>query len=417
MKRMLCLILALGCLMTLLPATASAAQTKKLIALTFDDGPGGPTPRLLDGLAERGVRVTFFMLGQCAANAPKTVRRAFEEGHEIASHTYKHYQLTAKDDAVVREEVERTDATLDEILGMDLDYLIRPPYGATNERVLGLLGAPAIIWSVDTLDWKYRDATHVCNEIVRGAYNGAIVLCHDIHSTTVDGALAAIDILLARGYEFVTVSELYRRRGVTMENGVRYNSCKLDESDLGGVEPPDASVEQVLGGYCLTLASAQGARLYYRLDEDETFYEYTEPVILEGGHMVTAYAAFRLNGGRSEATRVSTGEAVTAPKPVVRVSEGCIVLSFREGAGAFYTTDGSSPTAASALYSQPIAAFDGTLRILPACPGGSGTPYAYTVCREGWLLGDVLAERKIERTAGCAIFLGIYSTLDTVSGK
>lgn len=392
--------------------TASATQTgKKLIALTFDDGPGGPTPRLLDGLAARGARATFFMLGQCASNAPKTVRRAFLEGHEIASHTYSHYQLTAKSDETVLNEVQKTDALLDEILGMDLDYLIRPPYGSTNAHVLGLLGAPAIIWSLDTLDWKYRDADWVCGQIVQNAYNGVIVLCHDIHSTTVDGALAAIDILQARGYEFVTVSELYRRRGVQMNDGERYSTCMRDESDIGGVEAPEAEVSRVLGGYQLTLTSAQDAPLWYRFEDETVFHEYSAPIVIEGGQKVYCYAAFNVNGGRSEATQCTAPAAAVAPVLSPAAGQGAFSFVLQAGACVRYTTDGSEPDASSVLYTQPIAAFDGVLCAQSLCPGGAGQAVRYTACIEGWLLLDILEQRSLEKTCGVAAALGICAAL------
>lgn len=218
--------------------TASAVKGGKLIALTFDDGPCGYTNSLLDGLAARNVKATFFMVGQCAESYPNTVRRAYNEGHQIAQHTYNHPALTTKSNEQIQWQLETTDAILDEILGQDLDYLLRTPYGDYNDRVLQQLPCANILWSVDSCDWQLLNAQKVCNQIVNNAFDGAIILVHDIHRTSIPGALAAIDILLERGYEFVTVNELFRRRGVELETGVNYYRCKPTGIDLGGLTEP-----------------------------------------------------------------------------------------------------------------------------------------------------------------------------------
>lgn len=243
MKKILSILLVLTCLLTCLPLTASASTGGKLIALTFDDGPSAYTNTLLDGLVARGVKVTFFMLGQCAKYYPNTVRRVYDEGHQIAQHTYDHPALTTLSDEKIRWQIETTDAILDDILGQDLDYLIRTPYGDCSSRVLGLLGTPSIVWSVDSCDWQLLNAQKVCDQIVRNAFDGAIVLVHDIHKTSIPGALAAIDILLAQGYEFVTVSELFRRRGVSLDAGTNYYSCKPNGTDLGALKEPNLTVQ------------------------------------------------------------------------------------------------------------------------------------------------------------------------------
>lgn len=103
--------------------------------------------------------------------------------------------------------------------GGDDPAYIRPPYGNANQTVRSNVSVPLINWAVDPLDWKYRNADTVCNNIVSGAYDGAIILAHDIHKTSVPGALAAIDELLDEGYEFVTVKDLFKRRGVTPRPG------------------------------------------------------------------------------------------------------------------------------------------------------------------------------------------------------
>ncbi len=216
----------------------TSAASPKLIALTFDDGPSGYTNWLLDGLAERDVKVTFFIVGTCATVYPDTVRRAYEEGHQIAQHTYDHPPLTTKTNEQIRWQINTTDNILDEILGEDLDYLLRAPYGDCNARVLDQIGCPNIMWSVDSCDWQLLNAEKVRRQIVGCAFDGAIILVHDIHKTSIPGALSAIDDLLDQGYEFVTVSELYRRRGESLQNGYSYYQCKPNGADYGALEDP-----------------------------------------------------------------------------------------------------------------------------------------------------------------------------------
>ena len=218
MKRILSLLLALVLVLTIVPVVPLKAEAKtggKLVALTFDDGPSSKyTAQLLDGLKERGVPVTFFMLGENAASNRKLVKRAYEEGHEIACHTWDHPNLTKCSDSKIKKQMEDTFEELDRACGDEADYLVRPPYGSTNAHVRSLIANPLIYWSVDSEDWSLLNTEKVRKKIVAESYDGCIILCHDIHKTTIPAALQAIDDLMDLGYEFVTVSELYRRRGV-----------------------------------------------------------------------------------------------------------------------------------------------------------------------------------------------------------
>ncbi len=219
-----------------------SAANPKLIALTFDDGPSGYTDWLLDGLAERDVKVTFFIVGASATVYPDTVRRAYEEGHQIAQHTYDHPPLTTKTDEQIRWQISTTDGILDDILGEDHDYLLRAPYGDCNGRVLSQIGCPNIMWSVDSCDWQLLNAEKVRRQIVGCAFDGAIILVHDIHKTSIPGALDAIDDLLEQGYEFVTVNELFRRRGEKLTDGYSYSQCKPNGADYGALEDPTFAI-------------------------------------------------------------------------------------------------------------------------------------------------------------------------------
>lgn len=185
------------------------------IAITFDDGPSAQlTPRLLDALKERGIKATFFVVGRNVAEYPDIVRRMDDEGHEIANHSWSHPALTQMGAESVRKQIENTNYAIEKITGKR-PTLVRPPYGATssvlNKRFTEQYGLKVILWSVDPLDWKYRNANRVYNSIVQNTQPGSIILAHDIHATTVAAMPQTLDTLLARGYKFVTVSELISR--------------------------------------------------------------------------------------------------------------------------------------------------------------------------------------------------------------
>ncbi len=210
----------------------SRPSNYKKIALTFDDGPGKFSDELMDFLKDRGVHVTFFMIGNQVSTYADQVRRMYEEGHELGNHSYTHPQLTKLSAKGVRSEIKKCDDAIYEAAGA-YPTVMRPPYGDTNETVLANISHPVITWNVDTLDWKYRDADYVAEQVYKGAGSGNIVLVHEIHATTIKGVKVAIDRLLAEGWKFVTVTELLTCDGSTIEDGVKYNSKKqlIDGSD------------------------------------------------------------------------------------------------------------------------------------------------------------------------------------------
>ncbi|WP_051107823.1 polysaccharide deacetylase family protein [Actinomadura atramentaria] len=183
----------------------------KCVALTFDDGPGPYTAKLLDILAARHVRATFFLVGTNARAYPKLVRRERAEGHVVANHSWDHADLRRRSAAGVRSELARTQRAI-ERAGGGTPTLMRPPYGSTNGTVASVargLGLAQILWTVDPLDWKDRNTALVTKRVVRGARPGYIILSHDIHRTTVNAVPAIIARLKAKGYVFVTVPELF----------------------------------------------------------------------------------------------------------------------------------------------------------------------------------------------------------------
>ncbi len=197
----------------------------KQIAITFDDGPGKYTDKLLDYLKKSGARATFFVVGTNVENYPKIVKRIKDEGHEIGNHTYNHAQLTKLSSKAIKTQIKKTNKLVKNACGSK-PTLIRPPYGAYNNAVLDATSLPIIIWSVDPQDWKYRDADYVKKSIIKSAFDGAIVLVHDIHSTSVDGAIAAMKALKNKGYELVTVTELLERNGDVISAGNAYRKAK-----------------------------------------------------------------------------------------------------------------------------------------------------------------------------------------------
>ena len=191
----------------------------KCIALTFDDGPGPDTGRLLDLLKAQNVPATFFILGDQAVKYPDLVKREYAEGNEVGNHTWDHKDLSKLPAAAVQAEINRgADAIA--ATGIPRPTLVRPPYGAVNDTVRAVGGYPLIMWRVDPLDWKYPDAARVADQIVGNAKPGRIVLSHDTHKTTVDAMPAVIQRLKQQGYTFVTVSTLMK--GTSLQNGVSY---------------------------------------------------------------------------------------------------------------------------------------------------------------------------------------------------
>lgn len=195
---------------------------KKLVALTFDDGPlATTTPLLLDILESRNVPVTFFMLGSMIRNNPEIVKRAAREGHEVASHTMYHQNLIYLSDDAAQADINEAKSVFEEVLGK-FPSLTRPPYGNYDDNVSRAVNTPMVLWSVDTRDWESRNPDSIVSTALSQAFDGAIILMHDIYETSVAAVPRLIDEMRGSGYEFVTVSELAREHGASLENGVAY---------------------------------------------------------------------------------------------------------------------------------------------------------------------------------------------------
>lgn len=208
------------------------------IAMTFDDGPSAKlTPKLLDMLKARGIKATFYVVGTNAAEYPQIIKRMVDEGHEVGNHSWSHPALNSLGSSSLRKQLEDTNAAVVRA-GAPRPVTMRPPYGATSARLNKLFdeeyGMKSILWSVDPLDWKYRNSTKVYNAIVQKVQPGAIILAHDIHASTVQAMPEVFDALLAKGYKFVTVSEL-----IAMEGQVP----ALVKKEAAAPSPVEAGVE------------------------------------------------------------------------------------------------------------------------------------------------------------------------------
>lgn len=192
-------------------------EGKKLIALTFDDGPSyNKTRTLVTELNNRNARVTFFMLGELASKQKDLVRFVYDSGHTVASHTYDHKNLKKIDQELYSYEIDYTNEILESIIGEEIKYL-RPPYGAYNDEVLDRTNISFILWSVDTLDWKLKNVDKITEAIVNNADDGEIILLHDIHQETIEAAIKAVDILQEQGYAFVSLDELIAYKDISVQ--------------------------------------------------------------------------------------------------------------------------------------------------------------------------------------------------------
>lgn len=227
---------ALLCLL-LLPLLALASfspQEEKFVALTFDDGPWPQTTaQLLDGLAARGAKATFFLIGEQLDGREDVVRRMAQEGHQVGSHTWSHSNLGAVTVSEALSEITRTEAALTQLLG-EGTYWLRPPWGFLSEQTAAAVGVPMLYWSLDTEDWRLRDEEAVFRAIVENVQPGDVVLLHDPYPTTVQAVLRAVDTLSQKGYRFVTAQQLFAQTGVTPQQGVLYASPTQVRTISGG---------------------------------------------------------------------------------------------------------------------------------------------------------------------------------------
>lgn len=210
------------------PLAAGIDPSKPMIALTFDDGPrASVTNRILDSLQASGGRATFFMVGsRVGANAP-VLQRMVAQGCEVANHTYDHKYISKLSADGIVSQVGSTNRKIQEACGVT-PTLLRPPGGykdAASLAILGSMGMPAVMWSIDTRDWQHKNAQRTIDTVLSQVKDGDIILMHDIYDTSADAAVVLIPELTARGYQLVTVSELAAYRG-GMQPGHSYSQFR-----------------------------------------------------------------------------------------------------------------------------------------------------------------------------------------------
>ncbi|WP_109709781.1 polysaccharide deacetylase family protein [Faecalicatena contorta] len=189
---------------------AATVEEKPKIAITFDDGPNAEcTPKLLDGLQKRGVKATFFLIGQNIekGNNREIVKRMYEEGHLIGNHTYHHVEITRVSNEKAYEELMMCNELIQSITGQEVEYM-RPPFGLWQKELEQKIHVLPVMWNVDPLDWATENVDEIVNKVVTRTEENDIILLHDCYDSSVKAALRIIDLLQAEGFEFVTVDQI-----------------------------------------------------------------------------------------------------------------------------------------------------------------------------------------------------------------
>lgn len=200
-------------------------KNKKLIALTFDDGPSNNTKYFIKELQKRDALVTFFVVGNRVKKYEDVLKEAYLMGNQIGSHTYSHKNLLYLNEEEITKEIEKTNEAIYNVIGTK-PTIIRVPYGNINKKIRSISNMNHILWNVDTLDWKYKNSNRVYKEIIKHAEDGNIILLHDIFKTSVNGVLKAIDELKKQGYEFVTIDEMVYLKNIKLDKSKTYFNFK-----------------------------------------------------------------------------------------------------------------------------------------------------------------------------------------------
>ncbi|MGV2068436.1 polysaccharide deacetylase family protein [Agrobacterium sp. 22-226-1] len=206
--------------------TSGSVGTVELIALTYDDGPTEVTSRILDVLKTRNAKATFFPVMGNVRNDPAVMRRMASEGHAIGNHTISHARLTEMSPDAARAEIEDANELLTEVTGQK-PTVFRPPYAALNDHVRDILrsnGMAIIMWSIYPERLAFS-ATTLRDRVVEDARDGDIVFLHDTSPRAVEATQGIVDELSAKGFEFVTVPELIRRRGKFSPGSIYETGC------------------------------------------------------------------------------------------------------------------------------------------------------------------------------------------------
>lgn len=197
----------------------------KLVAFTFDDGPSKYTLDIANILEEYNASATFFEVGYNIKAHPEITKELSERGFEIANHTTDHSKLTKLTEAKYLSKINDNNAMFKELTGKDMPYL-RPPYGSYNDKIKASAGVPIVTWSLDTRDWESRNKDKVIEMVINNIKEGDIILFHDLYESTRDAVKELMPLLKEQGYQAVSVGELFKSKGITLEAGTSYRYAR-----------------------------------------------------------------------------------------------------------------------------------------------------------------------------------------------
>lgn len=197
----------------------------KLVAFTFDDGPSKYTLDIANILEEYNASATFFEVGYNIKAHPEITKELSERGFEIANHTTDHSKLTKLTEAKYLSKINDNNAIFKELTGKDMPYL-RPPYGSYNDKIKASAGVPIVTWSLDTRDWESRNKDKVIEMVINNIKEGDIILFHDLYESTRDAVKELMPLLKEQGYQAVSVGELFKSKGITLEAGTSYRYAR-----------------------------------------------------------------------------------------------------------------------------------------------------------------------------------------------
>lgn len=196
-------------------------KSDKMVAFTFDDGPSYNTIKIVNTLVKYDSKATFFLVGNQIEKYAKTMDVLVKNGMDIGNHTYSHKELTKLRDKEILKEIDLTNEVIYNKTGIKPMFL-RPSYGAMNKRIKKLSTMPIIIWNIDTLDWKYHNSNKIKDKILKYVSDGDIILMHDTYAATLNAVEMVIPELKKQGYKIVSVSELFKYKGVKPKLGIGY---------------------------------------------------------------------------------------------------------------------------------------------------------------------------------------------------
>ncbi len=197
----------------------------KVIAFTFDDGPGDYTKDIVNTLKENASSATFFELGSKMKSNQEIVKYLIDNNMEVGSHTYSHKNLNSATLKTIEEEINSTNIIYNEITDKDVP-LTRTPYGNAINKVKSIINTPIIQWNIDTKDWLYRDANKIAKHILDNAQDGDIILMHDIYPETLEAIRISLPELNSRGFKVTSVSNLAKEKNISLEVHEVYSSFK-----------------------------------------------------------------------------------------------------------------------------------------------------------------------------------------------